>query len=113
MYRTANFEEIKNYIKFTVLQMKRAATMITLQYISGINDKSYRCKLKNRIKNEFEDKITFLSSGNNLPEVIVSSDYLTTTNVHHDDTVTLKQVVKICRRISSISLKIIRHQTGY
>lgn len=99
VYRKANFEEVKEYIKDTVLQMKRAAPITTLQDISGIDssDRYYRQKLKKRIENEFGDKITFLSSGN-LPEVIVSSDYFTKKTVQHDDTFTLQQAAKILQK---------------
>ena len=97
MYRKANFEEVVEYIRDSVLHLKKAASMKTLQEISGIesSDRRYRQTLKKRIEKEFGNQITFLSSNINLPEIIVSSEYFTSTTVHHDDNSTLKLAAKI------------------
>ena len=96
-YRRGKFNEVINYISEMVIAQKKAASMKTLYEIYGLNvtDSRYRNKLKHRIKTEFGDQISFLTSKKNLPEIIVSSQYFTSTSVHHDRNESIKYVANI------------------
>ena len=61
-----------------------------------LDDTRYRNKLKNRLQNEFGDQITFLQSHqNNLPEVVISTETLTSTSFHHDPNLVVKRAARI------------------
>ena len=61
-----------------------------------LDDTRYRSKLKNRLQNEFGDQIAFLQSHqNNLPEVVISTETLTSTSFHHDPNLVVKRAARI------------------
>ncbi|XP_066933544.1 uncharacterized protein [Clytia hemisphaerica] len=86
-YETSNFAEVKEFVSDVILGDQRAVSIASLHeiYGLGIGDSRYRSKLKQRLKAEFSDKICFLSSEDNKPEIVVATESLTSTSrLYHD-----------------------------
>ena len=68
-----DYGSVKEYINRHVLFEKKAVSMNVLHTIYGLRpyDTRYRSKLKIRIKKDFSGKISFLSVGSTVPEIIV------------------------------------------
>ena len=62
-----------------------------------LDDTRYRSKLKSRLKSEFGDQISFLKSENNLPEIVIATDCLTSTSFQHDQSQIVIKAAKILR----------------
>ena len=65
--------------------------------LSFLGDSQYRNKLKNWLKTEFGDQISFLLSEDKKPEVVVATTSLTSTSFYHDTDRIISKAAKIIR----------------
>ena len=74
MEQQGKFSLVQQYIQHVFLK-KSAVTMSTLHSIYGLHtgDSRYRSKLKQKIVKEYKHKVTFLSVGPKVPDIIVDS----------------------------------------
>lgn len=99
-YSKSNYEEVKQYVNDSIIKEKKPASIKLLHdiYGIGIGCTSYRQKLKERLKSDFGDKISFLSQENKtLPEIVISNEYFTADKVLYSEEQTVKYAAKILR----------------
>ena len=73
--KETNYTAVKEYVTEHVLNGKQAVSMNTLQtiYGVGVGDSGYRHMFKQKLINDYKDKLSFLSVGRNDVDVVVST----------------------------------------
>ena len=101
---TGKFEEVCNIIDDFILTQNQAISMSFLNetYGTGLGDRQYRFKLKDRLQNKYGDSLFFVTVVPNKPQVVISAKALryhtTATELFHlDDKKVIKQAAVILR----------------
>ena len=81
--------------------------------LSFLGDSPYRNKLKNRLKSEFGDQISFLLSEDKKPEVVVATTSLTSTSFYHDPDNNIKRTERSFGPKYRINSEIIHSLLGH
>ena len=81
-----DYASVQQYINDYVLEENQAVSMGVLHsiYDLHVGDSRYRAKLKTRIANDFKERITFISTANNLPDMIINASTPTTEIAFQD-----------------------------
>ena len=100
---TGDFEAVREFINDNILHCNNAVSMVTLHnlYKTGcdnVNARTYRSKLKNRIKSEFGNQLLFLTINSTTPQVVVSSEGISNNTILKNKGEIVKECAKQLRQ---------------
>ena len=91
-YSYGKFEEVKQFVQNEIIGMGKAISMKDIHeiYDLGVGNSSYRSKLKQRLKNHFQDMICSLTPTEKVCEIVIPSSCLDSSVVNHNKTQTVQ-----------------------
>ena len=95
-----DYNNVREIVEMCVLQQNQAISLANIHAAYGLepDDTRYRNKLKERIQNEFKDKILFMKVNHNTPEIVINSKALDSHAVLNDAKGLVKEAAIILRK---------------